>query len=72
LSSDIDTKYFDNFEEEEPWITDENNGKHKKYKKDINFIGYTFKRDQESILLKALLDLENQKMLIQKVDEGPS
>lgn len=57
LKSNTDTTYFDTFEEEEPWITEESL-KTKKVRKDANFIGYTFKRgdEQHSQLLKALLD----------------
>jgi len=46
LKTPTDTCYFDTFEEEEPWITEESL-KSKKVRKDANFIGYTFKRDNE-------------------------
>lgn len=57
LSSDEDCRRFDKFDEEEPWypVEDKKNGK--KQRKDINFVGYTYKKDveeQKSNLVKAL------------------
>jgi hypothetical protein len=41
----VDTKYFDKYEEVEPWIINEDvNNKISKLH-DANFIGYTFKRE---------------------------
>lgn len=59
VKSEIDTRNFDKFEEQDPWIP--NDIQKGVSKKDPNFIGYTFNRDvetQRSYLLKALLDLE--------------
>ena len=44
LQTDIDTKYFDNFEEEESWLTEESQ-RSKKSRKEVYFIGYTYKKD---------------------------
>ena len=59
IKNDYDTKYFDNFQEEEPFyppIIGNNN-----QRKDVNYAGYTFNRDNEKIkdsFLQALEDLE--------------
>ena len=48
LSSDDDCRRFDKFEEEDPFYPvadDKKNGK--KQRKDINFVGYTYKKDVE-------------------------
>ena len=59
----MDTKYFEDFKEEEPWIDHASDGK--RNRNDVNFIGYTFKRDVEkkgrSGLISALEDLEKIK-----------
>jgi serine/threonine kinase 38 len=63
LKSEIDTSNFDKFDEEEPWYIEDQN-KSRKQRKDINFIGYTFKRDieaQRSLLVVALQELERNK-----------
>mmetsp|Transcript_34253 Transcript_34253/g.25317 ORF Transcript_34253/g.25317 Transcript_34253/m.25317 type:complete len:189 (-) Transcript_34253:366-932(-) len=57
LDSDEDCRRFDKFDEEEPFypMDDKKNGK--KARKDINFVGYTFKKDvedQKSNLVRAL------------------
>ncbi len=62
LQSDIDTKYFEDFKEEEPWVDHTSDGK--RNRKDVNFIGYTFKRDVEkerSGVISALENLEKIK-----------
>ena len=46
LSSDTDTSNFDKFEETEPFYPQEL--KRKKSRKDSNFIGYTFKKDESN------------------------
>lgn len=45
LKNEEDTNYFEDFAEEEPWIDHTSDGK--RNRKDVNFIGYTFKRDVE-------------------------
>jgi hypothetical protein len=42
----VDCKRFDNFEEEEPFYPPEDK-KNRKMRKDINFVGYTYKKDVE-------------------------
>lgn len=57
LSSDDDCKRFDKFDEEEPFYPAEEKKGVKKSRKDINFVGYTFKKDveeQKTNLVKAL------------------
>lgn len=46
LSSDEDCRRFDKFDEEEPFYPPEDK-KAKKTRKDINFVGYTYKKDVE-------------------------
>lgn len=46
VKSDIDTRNFDKFEEQESWVpTDLSKGV---LRKDVNFIGYTFNREVET------------------------
>lgn len=48
VTSETDVRNFDKYEEEEPWVIEEPNlKKNKKGRKDVNFIGFTFKRDEE-------------------------
>jgi serine/threonine kinase 38 len=57
LLSDEDCKRFDKFDEEEPFYPVEDKKGVKKARKDINFVGYTYKKDveeQKSNLVKAL------------------
>jgi len=57
LDGDDDCKRFDKFDEEEPFYPMEDKKNPKKQRKDINFVGYTFKKDvedQKSNLVKAL------------------
>lgn len=46
LSSDDDCRRFDKFEEEDPFYPIDDK-KNKKQRKDINFVGYTYKKDVE-------------------------
>jgi serine/threonine kinase 38 len=60
LKSEIDTSNFDHFDEEEPLYTEDSKNR-KNSRKNVNFIGYTFKRDvenQRTSLINALQDLE--------------
>ena len=54
VKTEIDCSRFEKYKEEEPWYPPQNssNGSSKsagirKNRKDINFVGYTFKRDVE-------------------------
>jgi serine/threonine kinase 38 len=47
LVSDDDCKRFDKFEEEEPFYPPEDKKNPRKQRKDVNFPGYTFKKDVE-------------------------
>jgi serine/threonine kinase 38 len=53
LTSDDDCRRFDKFEEEEPFYATVSTGsgadaeKKRRQRKDINFVGYTFKKDVE-------------------------
>lgn len=56
LTSDDDCRRFDKFDEEDPFYPVEDK-KVKKQRKDINFVGYTYKKDveeQKTNLVKAL------------------
>lgn len=58
MKSLVDCKRFDNFEEEEPFYPPEDK-KNRKMRKDINFVGYTYKKDveeQKLLLVAALKD----------------
>ena len=58
IKNDYDTKYFDTFPEEEPFYPPTTNNKQRK---DVNYAGYTFNRDNENIkdsFLQALEVLE--------------
>lgn len=48
LTNDIDNRYFDNFDEEEPFYPPEMPVKNKK-RKDMNYAGYTFNRDVDNM-----------------------
>ena len=59
IKNDYDTKYFDSFPEEEPFYPPDTGNK--KQRKDVNYAGYTFNRDNENIkdsFLQALEVLE--------------
>eukprot|EP01017_Pseudomicrothorax_dubius_P034941 TRINITY_DN4844_c0_g1_i1.p1 TRINITY_DN4844_c0_g1~~TRINITY_DN4844_c0_g1_i1.p1 ORF type:complete len:700 (+),score=195.55 TRINITY_DN4844_c0_g1_i1:112-2211(+) len=61
LKSEVDTSNFDHYEEEEPWAAEERS-KGKRPRKEVQFIGYTYKRDFENereSLVNALEELEN-------------
>ena len=64
LKNDTDTKYFENFPEEMPWVdkTSYNKGRSRK---DVNFIGYTYKKEtanERQALVMALEELEKVKI----------
>ena len=48
LKNDYDTHYFDTFQEQEPFYPPINSSKVKQ-RKDVNYAGYTFNRDNENI-----------------------
>ena len=57
-----DCTRFDRFEEEEPWLPPEDNKRSRKQRKDINFVGYTYKADveeQKSKFVQALQETLN-------------
>ena len=57
LTSDEDCRRFDKFEEEEPFYPNDDKKNQKRQRKDINFVGYTYKKDveeQKINLVKAL------------------
>jgi serine/threonine kinase 38 len=47
LSSDDDCRRFDKFDEEDPFYPLDDKKNVKKQRKDINFVGYTYKKDVE-------------------------
>ena len=57
LKNDVDTKYFENFKEEAPWI--DQSSEKRRSRNDVNFIGYTFKRDVENQRSGVITALEN-------------
>lgn len=63
LKSDIDTTNFDKYEEEEPWIPEDKPKNGKKSRKEVQFIGYTFKRDLENERTSVASALEELEML---------
>lgn len=69
-----DCTRFDDFDEEEPWFTKEDlkpsaDGKPKtKKRKDINFPGYTYKKEVEDQKVKLVQALKG--LLDGQVDEG--
>lgn len=61
LRGDADTSNFEQFEEAEPFYPPISSNKKRSHKKDINFVGYTYKKDvekQQSGLASALEELE--------------
>jgi hypothetical protein len=57
IKNDEDCHRFDKFDEEEPFYTLEDKKGQKRQRKDINFVGYTYKKDvedQRSKLVQAL------------------
>ena len=86
LTNDIDNRYFDNFDEEEPFYPPEMPVKNKK-RKDMNYAGYTFNRDVDNMnnnFVHALEVLDVMKLKTQEetddnedekeviIDEGTS
>eukprot|EP00357_Protocruzia_adherens_P002801 CAMPEP_0115036664 /NCGR_PEP_ID=MMETSP0216-20121206/42261_1 /TAXON_ID=223996 /ORGANISM="Protocruzia adherens, Strain Boccale" /LENGTH=540 /DNA_ID=CAMNT_0002416543 /DNA_START=89 /DNA_END=1711 /DNA_ORIENTATION=+ len=77
LKGDSDTQNFDNFEEEEPWIDEEprsSRNKMKNRKQDLNFIGFTYKKDSENqrpALVEALEGLEQIRMTHDNTYQNP-
>ena len=70
IQNDYDTKYFDTFQEEEPFYPPIH-GNYKQ-RKDINYAGYTFNRDNETIkdsFLQALEVLEAVKKATEEKKE---
>jgi hypothetical protein len=45
IKSETDVRYFDKYEEKEPWVYNPNDQLHKK---DFNFIGYTYKEEDNN------------------------
>ena len=70
LKNDADSKYFDSFEEEEPFYPEESPNR---MRKDVNYAGYTFNRDNENLkdgFLQALEVLDAvQKTIDKKVEK---
>ena len=69
LSCETDTSNFDKFEETEPFYPSDHSSKKKRNRKDINFVGFTFKKETESqraSLLTALQELESVKRSVTK------
>ncbi len=69
IKNDCDAKYFDSFNEQDPFYPPE---KPKKKRKDVNYPGYTYNRDLENPregLLQALEVLEAVKKSSQNIDE---
>lgn len=61
ITSELDTSNFDKYEEDEPWIS---KGGAKSTKKEMTFIGYTYKMDafdEKRPLHKALEELEQSR-----------
>jgi serine/threonine kinase 38 len=57
VSDETDTQHFDKFEESEPFIPKYSHNK--KYRKDMDFVGYTYKKTtQRNSLVLALQELE--------------
>src|ERR1700760_1940327 len=57
LASDDDCRRFDKFDEEEPFYPMDDKKNIRKQRKDINFVGYTYKADvetQKNNLVRAL------------------
>jgi serine/threonine kinase 38 len=48
LTSDTDVSNFDKFEETEPFYPVETSKKSRKVRKDVNFVGYTYKKEREN------------------------
>jgi hypothetical protein len=62
VKTNIDCTRFDKFDEEEPFYPPEEKRGSRKQRKDINFVGYTYKRDvedQKQKLVDALKETLN-------------
>ena len=73
VGDEVDCTRFDKFEEEEPFYPSEDRGK-RKLRKDINFVGYTYKADveeQKSKLVQALQETLNTEFTDVANEEGP-
>ena len=73
VKEEDDTTRFDDFDEEEPWFTEgesknDVSGKKNKKRKDINFPGYTYKKDVEEQKTKLVQALKN--LLDNNDDQG--
>lgn len=76
FKTQIDTNRFDKFDEQEPFYPPEEK-RSRKVRKDINFVGYTYKKDveeQKQKLVEALketltTDFNNQNQEV--TEEGP-
>jgi len=70
-----DCTRFDRFEEEDPWFpADDGVKRNRKHRKDINFVGYTYKADveeQKSKLVQALQETLNTDFAEVAQEEGP-
>ncbi|OMJ82702.1 hypothetical protein SteCoe_16524 [Stentor coeruleus] len=72
INSEDDTSYFDKFEEKEPFYPVET--RRKRSRRDSDFIGYTFKKDEENHrlnLVKALHELDNKKIPVTRKSSAP-
>lgn len=80
LTSDDDCRRFDKFEEEEPFYATVSTGaaadaeKKRRQRKDINFVGYTFKKDveEQKINLVKVLNESLQAELPNSSEQTPS
>lgn len=73
VGDDLDCSRFDKFEEEEPFYPTEDR-RNRKPRKDINFVGYTYKADveeQKSKLVQALQETLNTEFTDVANEEGP-
>lgn len=67
IKNDWDTKYFDVFQEVDPFYPKEENKK--KVRKDICFLNYTYKKDVEEQKFDAILDAVEVMQALQKSTE---
>lgn len=72
IKSEIDVSNFDQYEQEESWLWEQNQNQAQPAKKnrvqDTNFIGYTFKREDQRVAMQnAFENLEQTKMQQQKI-----
>ncbi len=70
VTSQIDTRNFDKFEEEAPWIDSRAKSSLGK-RRDVNFIGYTFKPEDFNLRQQVMSALENlDKIKFAKIKES--